>query len=283
MQAGRIPLLLSSTLIAVACSRPARGDVLDLDDPVLGRGQLSLSARVAHETSWTGRRHWLGVVALVVPLERFAHPRVVRPRALAADPSPAEPPAAPEPAPEPVREVEIRLTPELARATVRAALRSAGHGRSRRRLDGLSARAKSSALLPELRLRGARTTDESSRYAPTTSDPYRYTQAGGATLSFEARLTWKLDRLVFADEEIHVERLRGQRAAAAKTLVREVLKLLAVWQRAQVRAGDPGLSPEERLEATLDAVEAEAALDVLTDGWFSGKTEKRVVKRRAPR
>jgi hypothetical protein len=132
--------------------------------------------------------------------------------------------------------------------------------------------------LPELRLRGARTTDESLRLTPTTSDPYRYTQAGGSTLTFEARLTWKLDRLVFADEEIDVERLRGQRAAAARGLVREVLRLLVAWQRATIRAADVDAPPDERLDAVLDAVEAEAALDVLTDGWFSARLGRRVAK-----
>jgi hypothetical protein len=132
--------------------------------------------------------------------------------------------------------------------------------------------------LPELRLRGARTTDESLRLTPTTSDPYRYTQAGGSSLTFEARLTWKLDRLVFADEEIDVEKLRGQRAAAARTLVREVLRMLVLWQRASVRAADTELAPDERLDALLDALEAEAALDVLTDGWFSARLGRRLAK-----
>jgi hypothetical protein len=231
----------------------------DLGD--IGSGQLSVSARAAWVTTYDGRREWNGLVTLVVPLERFASLPV---------PMLAEP-AAPPAEREPVGELQLTLTPDFARAAVQAALRAARYPEAGRRLDGLSSRARSSALLPELRLRGARTTDESLRLAPTTNDPYRYTQAGGASLTFEARLTWKLDRLVFASEEIQIERLRGQRGAAARTLVREVLKLLIAWQRAEIRTNDPAASPEERLEARLDALTAETLLDVLTDGWFTWK------------
>jgi hypothetical protein len=265
MLAGRTFALVSFLIVL---SPSARAAPPELDEPLLGSGQLALSAHGAYTQSPFGRE-WLASISLVVPLDRFAMPR--RPQTSAL----ADPGAEPAPVP---REVEIRLSPALARGAVRAALRAAGHGPSKRRLDELAARAKSSALLPELRLRGARTTDESLRLTPTTSDPYRYTQAGGSSLTFEARLTWKLDRLVFADEEIDVEKLRGQRAAAARTLVREVLRMLVLWQRASVRAADTELAPDERLDALLDALEAEAALDVLTDGWFSARLGRRLAK-----
>jgi hypothetical protein len=256
--APKLAAALSVVCLLAAAPPAARAAPRDLEDPVLGSGSLALSARAAWGTSWAGRRGWVGVVSLVVPLDRLATPPQQAP---ALEPSPEE--SGPE------REVELKLTPAIARRAVQAALRAARLPESGRRLDALQSRAKSSAFLPELRLRGARTTDESLRLAPTTSDPYRYTQAGGASLTFEARLTWKLDRLVFASEEIQIERLRGQRGAAARTLVREVLKALVAWQRAELRAGDPASSPEERLDARLDALEAEATLDVLTDGWFS--------------
>ena len=112
-------------------------------------------------------------------------------------------------------------------------------------------------MLPTLRLRAARTTDESLRLTPTIDDPYRYTQAGGTSLLFEARLDWKLDRLVFADEELGVERLLGDRENAAARLAERVLRLLVAWQRAQLRAADAGLEPEQRALAELEALEAE--------------------------
>jgi hypothetical protein len=263
MQAGRA-LRLLALVASFYGARSAQAQPVHPIDPQLSHGTLAVSARAAWFASSVGRRDWLGTISLVVPLERFAAPR----RAAISEPQAS---AEPEPNDEqqPLREIEIRLTPELARAAVRAALRASGHSASRRRLDGLARRANGSALLPELRLRGARTIDESLRLAPTTNDPYRYTQAGGTSVTFEARLTWKLNRVVFSDDELHIERLRGQRAVAARALAREVLRALTAWQRAKVRAQDPELSGVERLDAALDALEAEAALDVMTDGWFS--------------
>jgi hypothetical protein len=162
-----------------------------------------------------------------------------------------------------------RLTPALARATVRAALRASSHAVIERRLAGAASRARASAGLPEARLRGARVIDESLRLSPTVDDPYRYSRAGGTNLLFEARLTWKLDRLVFADEELGIERLRTENARSRGQLVERVLKALVAWQRALVRAADPAALPHERELLQLSALEAELVLDALTAGWFS--------------
>ena len=59
-----------------------------------------------------------------------------------------------------------------------------------------------------------------------------------AELLFEARLTWHLDRLVFSDQEVSLERLQGERDAAERKLVDHVLERLALWQRSRVRAAD---------------------------------------------
>jgi hypothetical protein len=75
---------------------------------------------------------------------------------------------------------------------------------------------------------------------------YDYTQTGGADLLLEARATWTLDRLVFADEELGIERLT---------------------------------EAEARDRAELERFEAEAALDVLTGGWFAAEIARR---RRVP-
>jgi hypothetical protein len=276
MHAGRTPLLAIAALPFLAPNAGAQPILRD--DPEPARGTIALSARAAFRESSHGRRDWLGAISLVVPLERLAAPPRRATQATQAALAEPEPKSEPEPA----REIELVVTPELARAAVHAALRAGGYPASRRRLEGLARRANSSALLPELRLRGAHTTDESLRLAPTTTDPYRYTQAGGTSVTLEARLTWKLDRLVFADEELHVERMRGQRAGAARTLVREVLRALVAWQRAAIRAEDPGLAPAERLDAMLDALEAEVALDVMTNGWFSWRL-RRLAKPGDPR
>src|SRR6185295_8786326 len=108
------------------------------------------------------------------------------------------------------------------------------------RLDALASRARTSALLPELRLRATRAIDESESVAPTEYDPLRRTASGGTSTWLEARATFRLDRLVFADDEIAVERLRAARAAERLRLVTKVLDLLDTWQRARASEGDPG-------------------------------------------
>jgi hypothetical protein len=100
------------------------------------------------------------------------------------------------------------------------------------------------------------------------------TASGGASLWLEARATFRLDRLVFADEEIALERLREDRAVARQKLVDRVLDALFAWQRALVVRDDPSRDPEERARAAVTAIEAEATLDVVTGGWMSAWKEK---------
>jgi hypothetical protein len=215
---------------------------------------------------------WGGFLIVNVPLDRMASPRVpsAEPR-LAEEPPKKESDAAPAP---PLRvkkhdPLVPLLTPRLARGAVRHALAVAGYYSARTRLSSLSGRARSSAVLPELRLRTLRSTGETLRLTPTSDDPYQYTQAGTSELLFEARLTWHLDRLVFSDQEVSIERLQNERDAAERKLVDLVLERLALWQRSRVRAADEDSEPEVRETAELEALGAAVELDVLTDGWFS--------------
>ena len=228
-----------------------------------------------HYRSGTLSREWSGFLALDIALDRLAAPRAMRaaprltegPPKKESDAAPALPPAVPAPALPPAP-VPI-LTSQLARGAVRHALASAGYLNARSRLASLGSRARSSAVLPELGLRTLRSSGQVLRLAPTTDDPYRYTQAGTSELSLEARLTWHLDRLVFADEEVTLERLQIERDAAERRLIDSVLERLSLWQRGRVRAADPDSDPEQREIADLAAVAAAVELDVLTDGWFS--------------
>ena len=165
----------------------------------------------------------------------------------------------------------------LARGAVRAARRASLRDAARERLDGLSTRARVSALLPELVLRAARSTDQTLRLSPTATDAavYDYTQTGGADLLLEARATWALDRLVFADEELAVERLRLDQARSEAALVDRVIALVFGWERARRTRLDQEAEPEARFRAEVDETEAEAALDVLTDGWFGVELARR--------
>jgi hypothetical protein len=226
---------------------------------------------------------WLSVT---LPLERMASPRSAA-GAISEEASSEAPADAPSPAPSPPPEAApdapqrpraepkpsqaplFRLSSRLARQTVRAALRAAGRASAERWLDGLDSRSRTSSLLPQLRLRGGRTVAESLRLSPTMSDPYRFVQAGGTDMFFDAQLTWDLDRLVFASEELAIERLKQQRDAADAALVRRVLEALFAWQRAVAECASLGLSVDERSDCTLRTLEMTVTLDVLTDGWFT--------------
>jgi hypothetical protein len=86
-------------------------------------------------------------------------------------------------------------------------------------------------------------------------------------LSYEAQATWTLDRLVFADDEIAIERLRQQAQRARGQRALEALKLLFRWQTARVKLERPEHAADISLQ--LSMIQAEIELDVLTRGWFS--------------
>src|SRR5206468_2423172 len=163
--------------------------------------------------------------------------------------------AATDPSARVVLPVPIRVTPDAARGAVRAALRRAHLEAPGARIDDLASRARTSALLPELRLRAMRKVDETQNQAPTEYDPERTTASGGSGLWLEARATWRLDRLVFADDEVALERLRSERIEQQAKVARRVLELLYGWQRALALEADPLASPEEHLAATLEVLE----------------------------
>ncbi|WP_437294703.1 hypothetical protein [Sorangium sp. So ce426] len=239
-----------------------------------------------------GERSLTGMLLASIPLERLSArpgapsppPAVAEPAAPRLKPAPAtpSPPRAapeielPEPSPpaqpaeaEPPLPLPVRVTPAMARAIVEAALRRSRLLDPEARIDAIASRARTSSLFPELRLRVSRLVDEAESLAPTEYDPARKTASGGASLWLEARATWRLDRIVFADEEIALERLRRERAELQTKLTARVLELLFAWQRAVALAADPGQSPEEHRAATLAALEAEASLDLLTGGWMT--------------
>lgn len=267
--AAVLVLLVAPSLRAEPWSQPLRLGKSD--------GSLLLSISGGTGTRSFGRAETVAMVELVVPLGRFATPAAT----IAEGPSGGDGDTAPDRHPDPPAGHDSGGTPRpvldtrLARRAVRVALAAAGYAAESRRLDSISARARSSATLPEVRLRAARTSDQSLRLTPTSTDPYRYTQAGGTTLWFEARLTWRLDRLVFAKEELAVERLRREREQARLAMVQKVLAALFAWQRATLRSADMSLLPEERAQAALDQMEAELTLDVLTRGWFSEELRRR--------
>jgi hypothetical protein len=190
----------------------------------------------------------------------------------------ALPPSAPPPAPPSAP--PLMITRVVARQAVSAAWKASGIGLDDARIDSMIARARSSAALPETRLRVMKVVDDSSQIGVIPTDTSTYDIAG-ANLYLEARLTWRLDRLLYADDEPTLERTRLERKDARERIAAKVIDTLFQWQRAQValRGAIPGT--KEAIDATLRLAESEAALDVLTGGWFGGWLARQDVPARA--
>jgi hypothetical protein len=251
--------------------RLADGDLDEEDHAALRLDRRPASSDL-HGASWvslvaferqllSGRNDVGGIVVVGLALDRIAAGSVH---------TIGDPPTGPA-APDPPEEAQVRLSaPRLARKCVAAAWRSAGLGIDDARIDALISRSRTSALFPETRLRAMRLWDDASHATTlaTTSDTSYY-DAIGANLVLELRLTWRLDRLLYAGDEPTLERVRLERQDARARVASRTLEALFAWQRALV--ADAGAAPgsPEKTEAAIRTAEAEATLDVLTGGWFS--------------
>jgi hypothetical protein len=250
-----------------------------------GTGSTYLSLVGFSRRTIDDRRELGGFLVLGLPLDRFgAGGRI----ALDRSPQPREPlipqltssPEAPALRPAAATDAapfELALTPRLARACVAAAWRAAGLGIDDARLDAILSRARWSAALPEARLRAVRFED-ARLSLDTGTDTSRLRDATGANVGFEARLTWRLDRLVYADDEPSFERIRLEHRDARTRIGGKVLEALFHWQRAALDLRTLAPSQQgtrDEAEATLRLIEAEAALDVLTSGWFGASRVRR--------
>lgn len=242
------------------------------------------------------RREVGGFVLLGLPLERFA--RTSTRERTAPGPVEARPPpdegilpellrtSAPPPSGAPSLSeppFELALTPRLARACVTAAWRAAGLSADDSRLDALASRARWSAALPEARLRAVRFED-ARLSLDTGTETSRFRDSAGANVGFEARLTWRFDRLLYADDEPAFERLRLEHRDARGRVAARVLEALFHWQRAMLdlRTLPPSQQgTRDEADVSLRVMEAEAALDVLTNGWFAAQERRGLAPPRA--
>jgi len=104
-----------------------------------------------------------------------------------------------------------------------------------------------------------------------STDTANFYDAVGANLVLELRLTWRLDRLLYAGDEPTLERVRLERQDARSRLAARTLEVLFTWQRAIVGAAEAVPGSRDAIENQLRAAEAQATLDVLTAGWFSSR------------
>ena len=182
----------------------------------------------------------------------------------APDANPDAAPAVPAP---PANVQPWRLSSAQLRGLVGAVL--AQQAQRLARLGGLSDRARVSAWLPELKFRAGRNTDQTLRLTPTTEDPDRWALSGGSGLRLEGELRWQFDRLVFASEEVPIERMRLVLEQQRQRGILDLLDWVFRWQVAVMQQSDPDLSASKRLQAQLTAEQTAGAIDVLSGGWFS--------------
>jgi hypothetical protein len=262
----------------------ADGDMDEEDRVMMGLGSHALPGRAGAD-SWvslvgftrellSGRNDIGGMVVVGLSLDRLA----ARPTQMLSQQSrPDAPTPAPVPTPLP-RGSSLRrvlVSPSLARACVAAALRTSGLGVDDSLIDALLTRARESAWLPETRLRAMRLVADSSRATTlATTDGTSYYDTLGTHLVLELRLTWRFDRLVYAGDEPAIERARLERQAARGRLAERTLEVLFAWQRALVEEESLPAGSEQESEERLRVAEARATLDVLTDGWFSRRSEQ---------
>jgi hypothetical protein len=221
----------------------------------------------AHRNTISEQEEVGGLVVVGLPLDRLGQ--------LGTRPSTA---AAVRPVAIEGGETTLALTSRLARSSVSAAWRAAGIGPDDARLESIVSRARWSAVLPEARLRAVRFED--ARLATDVgTDSTRWRDSAGANVGFEGRLTWRLDRLLYADDEPQFERMKLERHDARSRIASRTLEALFHWQRAWIDLRSlPPLSKgtREEVDAALRVLEAEAALDVLTGGWFTTVRPQRV-------
>jgi len=240
---------LATALLRGASRRP--------DALPLGRGSAYVSVVGFDRRNLLAETRELGGMVLVgLPLDHI-------PRATRASPELVRAAA-------PGEGGDLGVTARLARQCVETAWRAQGIDADDGRLDAIVSRARLSALLPETRLRAVRFED-ARLSLDTSTDTSRWRDSAGANLGFEARLTWRFDRLLYADDEPSLERIRIEHRDARTRIAGKVIDALVHWQRAMlewraVASGQVGTRDEA--EAALRAVEAEAVLDVLTGGWF---------------
>jgi hypothetical protein len=129
------------------------------------------------------------------------------------------------------------------------AYRAAGLDRSPAR--GLARRARLAGLIPTLMVRAGRNT----RWQDADPDVDR-------GVAFEARASWRLDRLLFEGRELQIASAEAARRRERRQLASRVIRAYFHWQRT---AGAAAASPRWASRAE----EAAAELDAFTDGWFT--------------
>jgi len=149
------------------------------------------------------------------------------------------------------------------RAVIEMALKAARHT-APGRADELGKRARLAGLVPQLRLGARRGLQQDQSSSSTLSDD-RTNASLGDDLTLEAGLTFQLDRLVFAPEQVRLLAVERWLASDRRKLVEDVVRLF--FRRARLLAERKDAQvPDPSLDA--DVAELEALLDAYTNGEF---------------
>lgn len=150
------------------------------------------------------------------------------------------------------------------RAVVQMALKVARHT-APGRAEELGKRARLAGLVPQLRLGARRGLQQDQSLTSTLSDD-RTNASLGDDLTLEAGLTFQLDRLVFAPEQVRLLAVERWLASDRRKLIEDVVRLFfrrarLLHEQKSAPIADPALD--------ADIAELEALLDAYTDGAFS--------------
>ncbi len=236
--------------------------------------RLALPWRTSKELALSHRKVSPWAAMAVVPAFAVG-PALAKETRVVPAPSASGPHPSASPAPTPSASIVPSLPPakglaldgDKIRALVLAAQKLAGLDRDDV-FDAIATRARASALLPELRLRVFRTADAGLTLYDSgdASEATRSTALGGTRTGIEARFSFRLDRLVFADEEIALERLRLERLELKQKIATRIIELVVRWAKAERASRDTLLLDVERDAAAATALECLAALDAFTGG-----------------
>lgn len=149
---------------------------------------------------------------------------------------------------------------------VRMAL-GAARGLSPERIRNLARRARASGLAPLLRLSAERGLQQDLS-SSTSAQAAKSDTKIGDDLSLSASLTFQLDRLVFAPDEVRLLSVERWLAGDQRKLVAEVVKLY-FQRRRLLRERALSAAPDGELDDSI--AELEALLDSVTAGAFSAR------------
>ncbi len=143
-------------------------------------------------------------------------------------------------------------------------------------IDSWRARARSSALLPEVRARVDNDRDDGTTTRTQTGEADVITQSQGDDMGLEVRATWDLNYLVFHPQEMAVAREAVRLTNLRDRVVDDVTRRFYERRRLMVEnALSPVYDDMERMRRDLRQQELTADLDALTGGWFSIELKKR--------